>query len=185
MTEETYSHYLSSWQQYQTHAEIEFIKKCVATIPKKDKAICVNIGAGAGTSTMAVLEVDPDFFVFSIDIAAVGNEVHTNEHLRLVEAGYSGTGRVIRIWGDSKEVGIRWPMKIDYLLIDGGHERDEVRGDFDKWLRHLKKGAIVMVHDYNSRHWPEVKKAVDEIIIGDEQYDYLGLVDTLIAFKVK
>jgi len=186
---EDFSGYLSDWQKYQTRKEIDFIRDCVQrsvrnSSPSTDP-IFVNIGAGAGTSTIAILEAYPRGVVFSIDIVASGSEVYTNEHLRLDESGWAETGRVIRVWGDSKIVGKLWPTKINLLIVDGGHELDEISGDINVWADRVKKFGIIMFHDYNSRHWPKVKEVIDERIISDEKYEFIGLVDTMIAFVVK
>jgi hypothetical protein len=184
---ELLSHYLSNWQKYQTIPEIDFIKKCVR-ISIEDREfvqspICfVNIGAGAGTSTAAILEATDEGIVFSIDIESVGNEVNTNEHLRFAEAGIGLDGRVIRIWGDSRIVGRKWPVKNDLVLVDGGHLEDEISEDIKIWLPTIPSGGVIMFHDYNSRYWPHVKMVVDSIMF--EKYEYLGLVDTMIAFRI-
>lgn len=153
------SYAVSDWQHYLEHDEIELIKKCVQNCGRKP--VCVNIGAGAGTSTMAMLEAVEDSVVFSIDIQSIGNEIHTNEHLRLIEAGYGGTGRVIRIWGDSKEVGKLFPMEVDVIFVDGDHSKEGIEGDL-VWFEHLKMGGYIIFDDYGSNDWPDVKVAVDQ-----------------------
>jgi len=184
---EPLSYYLSRWQKYQTIDEIEFIKKCVGMSLDEtrlwDNPISfVNIGAGAGTSTSAILEATKEGVVFSVDIEAIGSEIYTNEHLRFAEAGVGLDGRVIRIWGDSKIVGLKWPILNNLVLVDGGHEEHEISGDISVWLPTLKDGGLILFHDYNSRYWPKVKEVIDAQMFN---YQYVGLVDTMIGFRVR
>lgn len=156
------SHELVDWQGYLTHAEVDAMKEIVKMLP--NNAIIVKIGAGAGTDTLAILEVRQDLLIFSIDIAAGEQPALTNEHLRLEECGYDKTGCVIRIWGDSKVVGLRWPMSVDWLHIDGDHSEEGISGDLRIWLRHVLPFGYVSFHDYDDPHWPAVKTVVDKVM---------------------
>lgn len=150
---------LSDWQGYLTHAEIDAMKELVSELPTN--AVIAKIGAGAGTDTLAILEASKDLVIFSIDIAAGEQPELTNEHLRLAETGYDKTGCVIRIWGDSKIVGKRWPIPIDWLHIDGDHSEEGIKGDLIAWFRHVKPMGFISFHDYDDPHWPAVKSIVD------------------------
>ena len=179
MSHNSYS--LSDWQGYLTHNEIEVIKNCVKKIKTKEP-VCVNIGAGAGTSTLAMLEASDNSIVFSVDILTTGSEATTNEHLRINESEYADTGRVIKIWGDSKIVGKRFPMEVDLVFVDGDHLKAGIEGDL-VWFEHLKMGGFILFHDYGSPNWPDVKIAVDEFArqLGVTP---IAQVDTIIAFQV-
>ena len=158
MTSHT-SHELVDWQHYMTHAEVDAMQNLAGTLPMD--AVVVKIGAGAGTDTIAILEVTQDLVIFSVDILAGESPATTNEHLRLIENGYDQSGSVIRIWGDSKVVGKRWPISIDWLHIDGDHSRSGIIGDLTAWFRHVKEDGIVSFHDYGDPKWPAVEEVVD------------------------
>lgn len=170
---------LAKWQGYLSPAEVEMVKEMTRLLP--EEALVVAIGAGAGTHTLAMLEVTNNITIFSIDIAAGEQPEYTNEHLRLAEWGYDKTGNVIRIWGDSKVVGKRWPIGVDMLFIDGDHSSDGVRGDILEWVRHVGSRGLLLFHDYGSPRWPAVKDAVDELIAGTN--DVVMHVKNLIAFR--
>lgn len=157
---------LSQWQGYMTLAEIDAIQNLTSELPMD--AIIVKIGAGAGTDTLAILEVCHDLVIFSIDIAAGEQPELTNEHLRLAETGDDKTGNVIRIWGDSKVVGLRWPITIDWLHVDGDHTPDGITGDIKTWFRHVRPGGFLSFHDYGDDKWPAVKETVDHYMQGNE-----------------
>jgi hypothetical protein len=156
---------LSDWQHYLTYAEIDAIQNLTAELPLD--AVVVKIGAGAGTDTLAMLEVTQSIVIFSIDIAAGEQPIYTNEHLRLAETGDDQTGCVIRIWGDSKIAGIRWPIPVDWLLVDGDHSKEGILGDINSWYRHVKSGGYLSFHDYDDTHWPAVKEVVDMCMAND------------------
>jgi precorrin-6B methylase 2 len=172
---------LSDWQGYLTHAEIDEIQRIAKLVKQQWKPIFVNIGAGAGTSTIAVLETREDAVLISVDILASGTEVTTNEHQRLDECGEDYLKRVVRVWGDSKIVGEAWPFMIDYIFIDGDHTADGCRGDIESWFDHVREGGYMLFHDYGSPNWPDVKTVVDEMM---KDYHCISVVDTLAVFKV-
>jgi SAM-dependent methyltransferase len=159
---------LSDWQHYMDYAEIDAMQNLAAQLPLD--AIIVKIGAGAGTDTLAILEVTQDVVIFSIDIAAGEQPIYTNEHLRLQETGDDQTGTVVRIWGDSKIAGLRWPIPVDWLHVDGDHSEAGLTGDLRTWYRHVKPGGFISFHDYGEEKWPDVKLVVDHMLQGD---DYL------------
>lgn len=140
-----------------------------------------QIGAGGGTSSIAMLEESERVKIVSIDIQAEGQEYATNEHLRLDELGLKN--RVLRIWGDSKVVGKIWPVawKVPMVFIDGDHTEPGIRGDITNWITHILPGGIICYHDYESKNWGAVKNVVDEMMVGKEK---LLHIDTVIAFRV-
>jgi SAM-dependent methyltransferase len=157
---------LSDWQHYMSYAEIDSMQNLASELPMD--AVIVKIGAGAGTDTLAILEVTQDVIIFSIDIAAGEQPIYTNEHLRLAETGDDQTGTVVRIWGDSKIAGLRWPIPVDWVHVDGDHERNGIMGDIRTWFRHVRPGGFISFHDYDDPHWPAVKEVVDRMMEGQE-----------------
>lgn len=53
---------------------------------------------------------------------------------------------------------------IDFIYIDGRHDYESVKRDLELYLPKLKNGGIIGGHDYNKNHWPEVCKAVNEVV---------------------
>lgn len=52
----------------------------------------------------------------------------------------------------------------DLVYIDGLHTYEGEKNDIQKWLPKIKKGGFIAGHDYGSKHFPGVKKAVDELL---------------------
>jgi len=157
--------------------EVTFLQTLAYKIPKG--GVCVNIGAGPGTSSLAILETRPDLTptFYTVDISTGGplgglqNEVNAFNN-----AGLTVPNQVL---GDSKEVGKTWNKQIDYLFIDGDHSWDGAKGDIDAWFPHLKPGAIVAFHDYDSVNWGDIKRLVDYTMKTRVQ---IGVFRTLAAY---
>lgn len=150
-----------------------------------ENSICINIGAGAGTSALAVLEKRPDLTntFYTIDITSGSSPLGSLEGERNAfdKAGMDYPNQIL---GDSKNIGKNWDRgKINFLIIDGDHSAKGIRGDIKCWESHLNKNAIVFVHDYNSLNWPEVATAVDELMLNNDDYEFITIEDTYIVFK--
>ena len=123
--------------------------------------VIVIIGAGAGASTVAILETRPDAFIFSIDI-----EPHPEEATNLVSRGLDHR-RVVRVLADSGE--IDWPFLVDAIYIDGDHREPGIRADCEAWLHKVKPGGVIMFHDYVPIDPPpknQVARVVDSFYAG-------------------
>lgn len=53
---------------------------------------------------------------------------------------------------------------IDFIYLDGAHDYESVKRDLQLYLPKLKDGGIIGGHDYNPNHWPDVCKAVTEVV---------------------
>ena len=59
---------------------------------------------------------------------------------------------------------------LDFVLIDGSHEYEEVKHDITEWLKKVKPGGMMAGDDYTN-WWPGVVRAVDELIPTSEFYE--------------
>lgn len=149
---------------------------------KRSSPVFVNIGAGSGTSSMAMREGSPNARIYSVDISPGGplgglaGELHSFTKY--------GMPPPIQLLGDSGEIGDKWLSilneKINLLFIDDGHLKHEITRDIGCWYDHVYVGGIIAFHDYGSNDWPDVKEVVDYLMEGSLE---LVHVDTLIAFR--
>ena len=72
----------------------------------------------------------------------------------------------------------------DVLFIDGLHEYEAVKKDFEMYLPKVTSGGIIIIHDArtdNNTEWPGVCKAFQEIIKPNPQVHGFYNVDTMIC----
>jgi predicted O-methyltransferase YrrM len=135
----------------------------VLALSLPEGAKIVNIGAGSGTSALAMLEARPDLAqnFYTIDISEGGPlGGMQNEKNAFANAGLPFSHH--QILGDSKV--IKWANgPVDFCFIDGDHSREGVRGDIKTWMSRVLPGGLLAFHDYQRDVWPEVQLAVDEM----------------------
>lgn len=69
--------------------------------------------------------------------------------------------------GTSEEISKKWPEgPVDVIYIDANHSYESVINDIVFWKKHLSANSIIAGHDYNSKCWPGVVRAVDESFDG-------------------
>lgn len=71
-----------------------------------------------------------------------------------------------------------WDRQIDILFIDGSHNYDDVKADFEAFYPFVKKGGIVALHDVRGmwkgviKLWSEIRK--DGLLINCGEVSSLG-----------
>lgn len=161
--------------------EVRAIEDAVNSLPPNPHI--VNIGAGAGTSGLAIIQRG-DAFLTTIDIrqnsplGSLQSEINAFNN-----SGIDYKDRHKQILKDSKEVAKEWTEKVDMVFIDGEHSYPGACGDIEGWLPHIKEGGLMLVHDYNPTPWGSVVKAVDDLLL--EEYEQYCMEDTTIGFIIK
>jgi predicted O-methyltransferase YrrM len=153
--------------------EIHLLKACVMQLPQEP--VVANIGAGEGTSALAILEERNEAVIFSFDIHPV-----VGEKQAIAAAGLDSS-RVIRVLGKSWESGRHFPIHFDLVLVDGAHDDAAVAKDIEAFLPLVKPGGYIIFHDYVHKNVPGLTKIVDREMEG---YERVGGVRYLVAFKV-
>ncbi len=168
---------------YLSEDEVLFLRKLARSINKK-RPLIVNVGAGAGTSGVALREARPDAALLTVDVSPggpLGGLEGERNAFDLAELRYPR-----QVLGDSKEVGKSWDQKvdekIDMLFIDGDHSEEGIRGDLEAWIPHMKDEGIVAVHDYRDSKWPMVKPVTDGLM---KDHELIDIEDSTIAFRIK
>lgn len=169
----------TSYQLSQDHGmldinEIDLIKEHVARLPKK--SMVINIGAGFGTSTLAMLEVRPTAFIWSIDPNTRSDEI-TN----VKEAGFDG--RVVRLLTKSQD--INWPksIKIHCVFVDGGHTEDDVRQDIEIYKPMVRKNGLIYFHDFEHPNYGPDQLMSKVIVKMMSDWELIGKARYLIVYR--
>lgn len=182
--------YASEWvrqsYRYLQECELNALRELIWKLPKG--SICLNIGAGFGTSGIAFIE-NPDVGkLYTIDIyeterqSTLGNleyEMGVFRHF-----GFDKDPRYMQILGDSIEIGEMWNYgQIDMLFLDGDHSYEHCLNDIMVWHPRMKKGSIMAFHDYKEPVWPGVTKAIEELLM--PFYPIISNAGTFAAFKLE
>jgi predicted O-methyltransferase YrrM len=88
---------------------------------------------------------------------------------------------VLPIVKTSKEAEKDWNWPIEFLWIDGNHEYESVKLDFDKWFPYLIEGGIIAFHDTLS--FPGPKKVVIESLYKSKNFTNIGLIGSITFAK--
>lgn len=189
--------------------ELPFLKRLVSDLPAYP--VVVNIGAGAGTSGLAIMETRPeDLTLITIDVTDLSSPFGCLEAERDVmeEAGFASLwgNRWFQIHTHSASIAIAWPsieaqmprlmgnLMVDMVFVDGDHSFIGAAEDMIAWSAWLKHGGIMAVHDYKKgelainsdgphpMEWVGVDEAVDMYLV--PRFACIGRVDSLIAFTM-
>lgn len=131
----------------------------------------VEIGSWKGKSTIRLAKgtiAGKKNMVFAIDPhtgspehkKALGEDLNTYQEFEqnIKKAGVENY--VVPIVETSEEAAITFNAPVGLVFVDGNHEYEYVKKDFDLWYPKLVSGGIIAFHDNN---WPGPKKLIDEI----------------------
>lgn len=187
--------------RYLFPGELELLKRTIQSIDRSP-CVVINIGAGAGTSGLAILESRPDVVLHTVDVQDTDSPFGCLYAERQVcqEAGYRLGENWYQHHMDSKELAEVWPAPVDVVFVDGDHTYDGCAGDILGWLPHILPGGYIAVHDYRKDDIPTgadgyhadgphplafegIDQAVDDLLLPN--YGTMERVKSLIVFKVE
>lgn len=178
-----------------------YLLKSLPYLVAQSPCVAVNIGAGAGTSGLALLETRDDLILHTVDVTNASSPYGCLEAERDVcaAAGYVLGERWFQHHMDSKRLAAEWQAgPVDVVFVDGDHSYEGACGDIEGWLPHIRKGGFMAVHDYRKQdvprpndgqkrphemQWIGVDYAVDDCL--KSKFEVFALVESLIVFQVK
>jgi len=137
---------------------------------KGKSTICLALGARAGNGVR----------IFAVDPHADYRHGEFKENID--RAGIADL--VTPVKGLSQDVVGEFDEPIELLFVDGSHDEDDVRTDFDQWVPKVVEGGVVAFHDTT---WHDgVRKVVADKVYGSRQFKDVRFVigSTTIARKV-
>ncbi|GAH16100.1 unnamed protein product, partial [marine sediment metagenome] len=87
---------------------------------------------------------------------------------------------IVPIVGFSSTIRKTWKNPLRFIFIDGNHDYEYIRDDC-LWRQFLVNAGIIAFHDFTNS--PSVRKAVDEIMNDDPNFETIGLVHSIKAFR--
>lgn len=138
---------------------------------KGDNTTMIEIGSHMGESTMLFASSNIFNKIYTIDPHDGVEEFNERENITWGEVinEYELNTRYfdnIELISDySYNVVDRFDdNSIDFIYIDGRHDYESVKRDLKLYLPKLKVNGIVGGHDYSEKQWPDVYKAVNEVM---------------------
>lgn len=164
----TFARALAASRMYLMEEDVEQIQELVRLLPRTGDGLHVaDLGAGSGTTALAVLDEDETAHIYTYDISAENIEWAR----RAIENAYPAA---LTNWyprAMDAAAGGGEPWAIDLLLHDASHERANVEADLRAWVPRLSAHALIWLHDYYDppAAWgqpssPGVKQAVDALV---------------------
>jgi MMP 1-O-methyltransferase len=169
-----------------TDAEGEFLYNAARNC--QGKGTIVEIGSWKGKSTIwlakgskrgcrsSIYCIDPH--TGSAEHRKKGEELNTLEEFRhnLKEAEVDDI--VVPIVKTSRDAALNWNGKpVELLWIDGSHQYEMVKLDFDLWFPLLVDGGLIAFHD--TLGWPGPIKVVKDHIYNSCNFAGAGFIDSL------
>ncbi len=157
----------------------EFELKAICHIIQKHQPKQIfEIGTFEGRTTLNMALNAPDAQVFTLDLPAseLSNtkmEVEAGE-VRYIDKEQSGVRflgkpaqkQIQQLYGDSATFDFApYHNAIDLMFIDGSHAYDYVLSDTERALKMVKKGGIILWHDYTN--WEGVREGLNQYYKND------------------
>lgn len=152
-----------------------------ALVKSRKAATCFEIGTFDGRTTENISRNQPAggrCYTLDLPPPATEAEMDTGLELATGDATYimkkqSGgrisesvktEGRIVQLYGDSAQFDFSpYYGKIDLMFVDGSHSYEYVLSDSEFAYKMVRSGGIILWHDYDSRWWPGVTKALNEL----------------------
>ena len=84
-------------------------------------------------------------------------------HKNVLDCGFGD--KIVLIISDSVSASRLFSdASLEWVHLDARHDYASVKADIEAWLPKVKPGGWLSGDDYNEQKWPEVVKAVDEIL---------------------
>ena len=146
-------------------------------------AVIVEIGSFKGRSTVSFGFgcVGTKKHVFAIDLfEGDGRDYGDGDFQRIFKENVDRcelAQYITPIKKHSLQVASTWDKPIDILFIDGSHEYNDVKADFEAFYPHVKKNGIIAFHDIKGK-WDGVIKFWGEVLTAGYLKD-VGKVSSL------
>lgn len=161
---------LPGWLTYEEGETLyRLARECVG------RGVIVEIGSWRGKSTTCLglgSKAGNGVHVYAVDRHTDGTFQEWSENVR--EAGIEPL--VTPLKGLSQELAAEFDEPIELLFIDGAHEYELVRQDFDRWVPKVVEGGVVAMHD--TVGFPGVRKVAEESL-----YRSSGFKDVRFVFN--
>jgi MoaA/NifB/PqqE/SkfB family radical SAM enzyme/predicted O-methyltransferase YrrM/glycosyltransferase involved in cell wall biosynthesis len=147
-----------------TFNERMLLLELASQVPRGGVIVEVGSYLGGSTGFLAEGAKGRDVRIFCVDtwLNDAMTEGSRDTFCEFLENTRSYSEMITPLRGRSVDVGRGFQHQVDLLFIDADHSYEACREDLSVWLKHMKAGGILVLHDYG---WAEgVRRAVREVI---------------------
>jgi predicted O-methyltransferase YrrM len=167
--------------------EGEVLYHLAKSLPPSARA--VEIGSWMGKSTIwiskGLQEISSESRLFAID-PHTGSEEHQSDKKAVwtfpkfeQNIKNAGVGSfVIPLTMTSEEGANHVEELLDFAFIDGAHDYESVKNDFETWFPKMKVGAVMAFHD-SFVGWPGVQRFVDRSIFLSKNFKNVRYINSI------
>lgn len=83
----------------------------------------------------------------------------------------------------SQEAFDKVPGKIHFLWIDGAHDYDSVKSDYENYQKKLVAGGYLLFHDASWTEFREPFELIRDEVLYNENYNLYAIVENILVFK--
>jgi predicted O-methyltransferase YrrM len=151
---------LTGWLKPKEHAWL--------SVHAKNAKRVLEVGSYHGRSTTALLNAERVWCVDLWGSSGGGYTINEKDYKTFTKNMKPYRDKIEVLRGDSHEM-LDALIKssegfFDMAFVDGCHQYKFVYGDILRCKRLVREGGLLCGHDYNTRAWPGVVKAVNELI---------------------
>jgi predicted O-methyltransferase YrrM len=135
----------SAWN-YPPKSHREFAEWLIKTLKPK---VTVELGVDYGYSSfvMSMCQENPVFGIDCFDISKHGIRVDDDYEFVIAVKEKLGIKNLTIIKDYFDSVAKTWNKSIDLLHIDGLHDYDNCKNDFETWLPFMSNNGVIIMHD--------------------------------------
>jgi len=169
---------------YLLSSEPEWLARFASGLP--ERATMIELGTYKGKSAYylgkGIQQVNGTLITVDIHLDYMNSDKFIGDHY--IRSCYSNNllGTIIPIIGDFYEVRKFFNMPIDALFIDGLHEYENVKKDFEEWSPLIKVGGFVLFHDVHNG-FPGIQRFVGDIAQLKNDWENAGGSNSIKCFK--
>ena len=171
-----------------------------AFVRQRQPGVCFEIGTfdGRTTENMAANQ-SADGKCYTLDLPpegadkaalplASGDKTYIDKPVSGARiSAQTKSGKIIQLYGDSGTFDFSpYHGQVDLMFVDGAHSYEYVRSDTEAAWKMVTPGGLVLWHDYASRWFPGVTRALNELQARDPRFAGLRHVEnTALCFLVR
>ena len=162
-----------------------------AFVRQRRPAVCFEIGTFDGRTTQNIAANQPagaECFTLDLppdgaDSAALPLASGDQTYIRKPTSGtrmdtQNLPGRITQLYGDSATFDFSpWLGRVDLMFVDGSHSYEYVLADTEKAWQMVRPGGLILWHDYDSRWWPGVTRALNHLHAQDSRFPHLRRIE--------